>query len=99
MNKRKRKYESISLVKFSKHVFEKLNRSVDLAFISDVYVVVVQYIFSQLLNDKPFYIDKFGTFVKQKDVDGKFRIYFKIHEDLFNILKNKKKLEKIKEKV
>ena len=98
-NKRKRKYETIGLVSFTKYAFEKLNRSIEMAFVCDAYVVVIQYIFSQLLNDRPFSIDKFGTFVKHKDTNGKNGIYFKINDDLFHVLKNKKKLEKIKEKV
>jgi hypothetical protein len=89
----------VDLAEFTDYIHKKLDKSITKNHITDAIVVVIGYIYTQLLNDHDFIIHNIGIFEKRKNYLGKFRVYFKLHDSFSKIIKKKRKLKKIKEKV
>jgi len=87
--------ENINTLKFVKSISKKLKGIVRYKDLLDIYTIVAQYMYTQILNNRSFTIENFGTFSRRDWKDGRFSIYFKPNDSVVKIIKSKRKLIKI----
>jgi len=85
---------NVNLSDFIDIVFKKLNKSVDKSTITDIYIIIIEYIYSSLINNISFTIDNFGSFTKRLIINENYALYFKKHESLCEFMKQKNKKRK-----